>query len=53
MVLGGACMGGGLLLGIVGRPPAAIGGGALTNAKGSVMGWVVGGIEAVAAAGCL
>lgn len=43
-------MGGGLLLESVGRPPAAIGGGALTKAKGSVMGWVAGGIVAVAAA---
>ena len=53
MVLGGACIGGGLLFGIVGGPPAAIGGGALTKAKGSVMGWVAGGTEAVAAAVCL
>lgn len=38
MVLGGACICGGLLLGTVGRPPADIGGGALTKANGSVMG---------------
>jgi len=39
-----------LLLGIVGRPPAAIGGGVLAKAKGSVMGWVAGGIVGGAAA---
>lgn len=60
MVLGGACIGGGLLLGIVGTPPAAIGApvaigeGAPTKAKGFVMGCAAGGIVAVAAAaGCL
>lgn len=50
MVLGGVCIGGGLLFGIVGIPPAAMGGGALPKAKGSVMGWAAGGIVAVAAA---
>lgn len=37
-VLGAACIWGGPLLDTVGRPPAAIGGGALTKANGSVMG---------------
>lgn len=46
-------MDGGLLFGIDGRPPTATGGGALTKAKGSVIGWTAGGIVAVGAVLCL
>lgn len=53
VVSGKACICGGVLLGIAGPPTGMGGGGALTKAKGSVIGWVTGGIDAGAAAVCL
>lgn len=50
MFVGG---GGGVQAGIVGRPPAAIGGGALTKPNGSVIGWDEGGMAAIDGVACL